>query len=81
MVEAMIRYFKSVENRMRDLEKREGIPTPVPVPGPVLQRHPALVSLLRRLTTLRTAAEGVSSMEGPMESARYGLPQADPLII
>ena len=80
MVDNMIRYLGTVENRMRGLEKRGGIPTPVPGPGPDLPRDPAPESLLRQVTTLRTAAEGVAGMEGPMESAPYGPPQVDRLL-
>ena len=57
VVNNMIQYFETAENRMRELEKRGGIPTPVPGPGPNLPRDPAPESLLRRMTTLRTAAE------------------------
>ena len=81
VVDNMIWYLETVENRMREIEKRGGIPTPVPGPGPDLPRDPALESLLRRVTTLRTAAEGVAPMEGPMESAPYGPPRVDPLLL
>ena len=37
--------------------------------------------LLRRVTTLRTAAEAVAPMEGPMESAPYGPPRVDPSLL
>ena len=63
---------------MRELEKRGGIPTPVAVRGPDLPRDPAPESLLRRVTTLRTAAERVAPMEGPMDLAPYGPPRVDP---
>ena len=76
-VDNMIKYLETVENRMRGLEKRGGIPTPVPGPGPDLPRDPAPEWLLRRLTTLRTAAEGVAPMEGPMELAPYGPPRVE----
>ena len=65
----MIKYWETVDNRMRGLEKRGLITTPVPVPGADLPRDPAPESLPRRVTTLRTAAERVAPMEGPMESA------------
>ena len=68
VVDNMIKYLETVGNRMRELEKREGIPTPVPGPGPDLPRDPVPELLLRRVTTLRTAAEGVAPMEG-----RHGL--------
>ena len=68
VVDNMIKYLQTVGNRMRELEKRGGIPTPVPGPGPHLPRDRAPELLLRRVTTLRTAAEGVAPMEGPLES-------------
>ena len=81
VVDNMIKYLETVENRMRELKKRGGIPTPVLELGPDLPRDPAQESLLRRVTTLRTAAEGVAPMEGPMESAPYGPPRVDPLLL
>ena len=81
LVDNMIKYLETVEARMRELEKRGGIPTPVPGLGPNLPRDPAPESLLRRLTTLRTVAEGVAPMEGPMESAPYGPPRVDPSLL
>ena len=81
VVDNMSKYLETVENRMRELEKHGGIPTPVPGLGPHLPRDPAPVSLLRRVTTLRTAAEGVAPMEGPMESAPYGPPRVDPSLL
>ena len=69
VVDNMIKYLETVENRMRELEKRGGIPTPVPGLGPDLPRDPAPESLLRQVGALRTAAEGVAPMEGPMECA------------
>ena len=70
----MIKYLENVEEMMKELERREGVPAPRPDPP----RDPAPESLVRRLTTVRTAVEGVGSMEGPMESAPYGLPRVDP---
>ena len=58
VVDNMMKYLEPVVNRMRELERRGGIPTPVPGLGPDLPRDPAAESLLRRLATLRTAAEG-----------------------
>ena len=81
VVDNMIKYLETVANRMRALEKRAGIPRPVPGLGPDLPRDPAPEWLLRRLATLRTAAEGVAPMEGPMESASYGPPQVDPSLL
>ena len=81
VVDNMIKYLGTVENRMRELEKRGGIPTPVPGPRPDLPQDPAPESLLRRVTTLRTAAEGVALMEGAMESAPYGPPRVDPSLL
>ena len=78
VVDNMIKYLDTVENRVRELKKRGGIPTPVPEPRPHLPRDPAPELLLRRVTTLRTAAEGVAPMEGPMESAPYGPPGVCP---
>ena len=78
VVDTMIKYFETVENRIRELEKCGGIPLPIPVPGRDLPRDPAPESLLRRVTTLRTAAEGVAPMEGPMELPPYGPSQVDP---
>ena len=77
----MIKYLETVKNRMRELEKRGGIPTPVAVRGPDLPRDPAPELLMRRVTTLRTAAEGVAPMEGPVELAPYGLPRTDPSLL
>ena len=81
VVDNMIKYLETVEDRMRELEKRGGIPTPVPGLRPDVPRDPAPESLLRRVTTLRTAAEGVAPMEGPMESAPYGPPRVDPSLL
>ena len=81
VVDNMIKYLEAVEDRTRELEKRGGIPTPVPRLGPDLPRDPAPESLLRRVMTLRTAAEGVAPMEGPMESAPYGPPRVDPSLL
>ena len=81
VVENMNKYLDIVENRMRQLGKRGGIPTPVPVPEPDLPQDPAPELLLRRAATLRTAAEGVAPMEGPMESAPYGPPRVDPSLL
>ena len=77
MVDKMIKYLEIVEDKMKELERRAG----VRAPGPDLPRDPAPESSVRRLTTLRTAAEGVAPMEGPMESAPYGLPQVDPSLL
>ena len=81
VVDNMIKYLETVENRMRELGKRGGMPTPVRGPGPDLPQDPAPESLLRRVTTLRTAAEGLAPMEGPMESALYGPPRVDPSLM
>ena len=81
VVDNMIKYLETVEKRMRELEKRGGIQTPVPGRGSNLPRDPASESLLRRVTTLRTAVERVAPMEGPMESAPYGPPQVDPSLL
>ena len=48
VVNNMIKYLETVQNRMRELEKRGGIATPVPGPGPDLPRDPAPESLLSR---------------------------------
>ena len=80
-MDKMIQYLETVENRMRELEKRGRIPTPVPGPGPDLPRDPASEWLLVRGTTLRTAAEGVEPMEVPMGSAPYGPPRVDPSLL
>ena len=80
-VDSMINFLETVEDRMRGLEKRGGIPTLIPGPCPDVPRDPALESLLRRSTTLRTAAEGVASMQGPMESSPYGPPRVDPSLL
>ena len=77
MVDKMINHLEIVEDRMKELERR----AEVPGPGPDLPRDPAPESLVRRLTTLRTAAEGVAPMEGPMESAPYGPPRVDPSLL
>ena len=77
VVDNMIKYLETVEDRMRELERRVG----VPVRGPDLPRDPAPESLLRWLTPLRIAAEGVAPMEGPMESAPNGPPQVDPSLL
>ena len=55
VVENMLKYLDTVENRMRGLEKRGRIPTPVLGSGPDVQRDPAPESLLRRVIALRTA--------------------------
>ena len=77
IVDKMIKYQENVEDRMKELERRAG----VPAPGPDLPRNPAPESLVRRLTTLRTAAEGVVTTESPMESAPYGPPWVDPSLL
>ena len=81
VVDNMIKSLETVENRMRELEKGGGISTPVLVLRPDLPRDPAPESLLRRVTTFRTAAEGVAPMEGSMESALYGMPRVDPSLL
>ena len=73
MVHKMINYLENVEDRMKELQRRAA----VSAPGPDLPQDPALESLVRRLTTLRTAGEGEAPMEGPMESAPYGPPRVD----
>ena len=74
----MIKYLETVEDRMTELERRGGVPTPVLLPGPDLPWDPAPESLLRWVTTLRRPLEGVAPMEGAMESASYGPPWVDP---
>ena len=81
VVENMIKYLWTVENRIRELEKKGGIATPVPGRGPDLPRDCAPESLVRWVTVMRTAAEGVAPMEGRMESAPYGPPQVDPSLL
>ena len=81
VVDNMIKYLETTENRMREFEKRGGFPGPVPGPGPDLPRDPAPESPLRRVTTSRTAAEGVAHMEGPMVLAPYGPPRVDPSLL
>ena len=78
VVDNIMKYLETVQNRMRELEKRAGDPTPILGPGPNLPRDPAPGSLLRWVTSLRPAGDGVAPMEGPMESARYGPPRVDP---
>ena len=53
MVDKVIKYLETVEDRMKELERCAG----VPAPGPDPPQDPAPESLVRRLTTLRTAAE------------------------
>ena len=77
----MIKYLETIENKMRELEKRGGIPTPVLGLGPDPPQNPAPESLLRRVTSLKTATEGVAPMEGPIESAPYGPPRVEPLLL
>ena len=77
VVDKMFKYLETVGDRMRELERRAG----VPVRGPDLPQDSAPESLLTRLTTLRTAAEGVVPMEGPMESAPYGPPRVIPSLL
>ena len=77
IVDKMIKYLENAEDRMKKLERRAG----VPAPGPDLPWNPAPESLVRRLTTLRTAAEGVAPMEGPMASALYGPPRPHPSLL
>ena len=81
VVDTMIQYLQTVEKRMRELENRAGIPMPVPGPSPDLPRDPAPEWLLRQVMTLRTAADGVAPMEGPVESAPYGPRQVDPSLL
>ena len=47
LVDNMIQYLETVENRMKELEKLGGIRTPVPGPGPDLPRDPAPELVLR----------------------------------
>ena len=63
----MIKYLETVQNRMRGLEKRGGVPMIVLGPGPDVPPNPAPETLLRGVTTLRTAAGGVTPKEGRME--------------
>ena len=77
MVDKMIKYLENVEDKMKELERRAG----VAAPGPDPPRGPAAESLVSRPTTLRTAAEGVAPMEGPMKSAPWGLPRVDPSLL
>ena len=77
IVDKMIKYLENVEDRMKELERRAG----VPAPDPDLPRDPARESSVRQLTTLRTAGEGVAPMEGPMESAPYGPPRDAPSLL
>ena len=77
MVDKMIKYLENVKDRMKELERRAG----VPAPGPNLPRDPAPESLVRRLTTLRTAGEGVAPVEGPVESAPYRPQRVDPSLL
>ena len=81
VVDKMIKYLETVKTGIGELEKRAGVPMPVPVRGLDLPRVPALGSVLRWLTTFRTAAEGVAAMEGPMESAPYGPPRVGPSLL
>ena len=81
VVDNMINYLETVENRIRELEKSGGIATPVAVPGPHLPQDPAPKSLLRQMMTLRTAAEAGAPMEGTLELAPYGPPQVDPVLL
>ena len=76
-VNKMFKYLQTVEDRMKELERHAA----VPAAGPDLPRDPAPECLVRRLTTLRTAAEGVVPMGGPMESAPYGPPRVDPSLL
>ena len=77
MVDKMIKYLEAYEDRMKELDRRAG----VAAPGPDLPRDPAPESLVRPLTTSRTAAEGVAPMQGPMEAAPYGPPRVDPSLL
>ena len=81
VVNNVIQYLETVENRMRESEKHGGIPTPVPEPGPDLPQGSAPESLLRRVTTLRTAAEGEAPMDGPLELAPDGPPRVVPSLL
>ena len=67
VVDNMIKYLEIVRNRMTN---GGGSRTPVAGPGADLPRDPALKSVRRRVTALRTAAQGVAPMEGPMESGQ-----------
>ena len=77
MVDKMIRYLENVKDRMKELERRAG----VPAPSLDLPRDPAPESLVMQLTTLRTAGEKVAPMEGSMESAPYGAPRIEPSLL
>ena len=77
----IIKYLETVTDRMGELEKREGIPTPVPGPGPDLPGDPAPEPLLRRVTGLRRAVKGVAPIEGTLESAPPGPPRVDPPLL
>ena len=72
IVDEMIKYLDNVEDRMKELERRAG----VPAPDPDLPQDAAPESLVRRLATLRTAGEGVPPMESPWsrrKTVRHGL--------
>ena len=77
MVDKILNATETVVDRMRELERRAG----VPAPGLDPPRDPAPESLVRRLRTLQTAREGVAPMEGPMELAPYGPPRLDPSLL
>ena len=77
MVDKMVKYLENVEERMKELERPAGVLDP----GPDLPRDPAPESLVSRLGTLGTAAEGVMPIQGPMESAPYVPPQVDPSLL
>ena len=76
-VDNMIKYLETIDDWMRDLQRRRGISVPVFVPCPNLPLNPALESSLRQVSTLRTAAEGMAPMKVPMRSGPYGPPRVD----
>ena len=66
----MIKYPENVEDRMKELERRAG----VPAPGPDLPRDPAPGSLVSRLTCIedsrrRSGAHGGSRGGSAIRSA------------
>ena len=81
VVDNMMKYLETLQDRMREFKRRAGVGIPVRVPFPALPADTAPEPLLKRVPALRTAAEGLAPMECPMELAPYAPPPVNPFLL